>query len=186
MNLYDQTFSESKKDKKLLLIKKYSGEASFCGYVLSYNSNAVQIQHFSRNGKSDGIITIRYFDIYYITINDEYLDSLQYLIDNNDLIDKEKNGVLPLEPTSEWIYQTLWEYKKDKSTLLGVEINGDWYIGFVDNIDDTFLSFIEIERNGIELDTSIFKIEDITSIHINELDSRRRLLLYNWRKSRKK
>ncbi|WP_419032908.1 hypothetical protein [Dysgonomonas gadei] len=183
MDLYDKIFTESKKSKKLLYFKKYTGETSFCGYVLSFNSNTVQIQHFTRNGKSDGVITLRYSDINYITVDNDYLKSIQYIIDNNTLIDSEQSSTLPLDSSSNWVFNTLNEYKKDKSTLLGIEANGDWYVGFVNDVDDIFFSFTEIDRNGFVLDTSIYKLEDVSSIHINELESRRRLLLYNWHKS---
>ena len=40
-----------------------------------------------------------------------------------------------------------------------------------------------VAKNGEDQGTSLFKIEDITEISVNDIDDRRRLLLYNWRKA---
>lgn len=183
LDLYDRIFIESKQNKKLLHIEKYGGNIAFCGYVLSYNTKAVQIQHFTRYGKDDGVITILYSDIKYIIVDNEYLKSMQYIVDNNSLADNNKNAVLPLESSGDWIIQALSEYKGDRSVVLGLNIDGDWYLGFVNDLDESFFSFSELDRNGTLIDTCIYKISDISSIHVNELESRKRLMLYNWRKN---
>lgn len=183
LDLFDKLFIESKKKKQLLYISKYSDNISFCGYVLSYNANAVQIQHFTRYGKDDGVITVPYSDIKYITIENEYLKSMQYTIDNNNFVDNYKNTVLPLETSGDWIRQVLTEYRGDKSSILGILVCDDWYIGFVEDIDDIFISFTELDKNGEVIDTSIYKISDISSVHVNEVEGRKRLMLYNWRKN---
>lgn len=185
LDLYDKIFNQSKKDKKLLYFEKYNDNISFCGYVLSYNSQIVQIQHFTRYGKKDGVINIRFSDINYIVTESEYLNSIQYIIDNNKLLDAERDSSLPMNPSNDWIIQILREYQNDKSVILGIEASGSWYIGFVNEIDDQFFSFSEIDKNGVVLDYSIFKLSDITSVHINEIEGRKRLLLYNWRESQK-
>lgn len=182
LDLFDKLFIESKQNKKLIYIEKYSGGVSFCGYVLSYNSKAVQIQHFTRYGKNDGVINILYSDIKYITTDNEYLKAMQYIIDNNGFADEYKNSVLPLQTSGDWIQQVLEEYKGDKSSVLGIQVCDDWYIGFVEDLDDIFVSFTELDKNGMVIDTSIYKVNDISSIHVNELEGRKRLKLYNWRK----
>lgn len=184
MDLYDKIFSESKEKKKLLFFNRYSNDISFCGYVLSYNSQAVQIQHFSKYGKNDGVITLQYSSINYIISEDEYLRSMQYIIENNVILDINKNGVLPLNPNGDWIVETIKEYKNDKSVILDIEIDGKWYMGFVNDIDDQFFSLTELNREGEVLDTTIYKLSDVSNIHINELEGRKRLLLYNWRNSK--
>lgn len=182
LDLYDKIFIDSKQNKRLLHIEKYSGNIAFCGYVLSYNSKAVQIQHFTRYGKDDGVVTIQYSDIKYIIVENEYLQSMKYLIDNNSFADNNNNSVLPLENSGDWIIQVLTEYKGDRSVVLGIMIDGDWYLGFVNDLDESFFSFSELDRNGTLIDTCIYKISDISSIHINELEGKKRLMLYNWRK----
>lgn len=183
LDLYDKIFINSKQNKKLLHIEKYSGNIAFCGYVLSYNSKAVQVQHFTRYGKDDGVVTIQYSDIKYIITDNNYLKSMQYIIDNNGLPDDNRNAVLPLDNSGDWILQSLIEYKGDRSVVLGIKIDGDWYLGFVNEVDEAFFSFSELDRNGILIDTCIYKTSDISSIHINELEGRKRLMLYNWRKN---
>lgn len=182
LDLYDKIFIDSKQNKRLLHIEKYSGNIAFYGYVLSYNSKAVQIQHFTRYGKDDGVVTIQYSDIKYIIVENEYLQSMKYLIDNNSFADNNNNSVLPLENSGDWIIQVLTEYKGDRSVVLGIMIDGDWYLGFVNDLDESFFSFSELDRNGTLIDTCIYKINDISSIHINELEGKKRLMLYNWRK----
>lgn len=124
-DLFDKVFVESKKKKKLLYIEKYSDNVSFCGYVLSYNSKAVQIHHFSRYGKDDGVVNILYSDIKSIVTDNEYLKSMQHTIDNNGFSADYKNVVLPLETTGDWTQQVLSEYKGDRSSILGILICDD-------------------------------------------------------------
>lgn len=185
MDLYDKIFIVSKEKKKLLLFSRYSNDISFCGYVLSYNSQAVQIQHFSKYGKNDGVATLQYSSINYIITDSEYLKTMQYIIDNNVIIDINKNGVLPLNSSGDWIIETLKEYKNDKSAILDIEIDGKWYMGFVNDLDEHFFSLTELNREGEVLDDTIYKLSDVSNIHINELEGRKRLLLYNWRASNK-
>ena len=106
---------------------------------------------------------------------------MQYVINNNAALDANKNGVLPLNSIGNWKVQILNEYKGDKSAILDIEVDGSWYMGFVNEVDDSFFSFTELNRNGEVLDTSIYKLSDVSNIHINELEGRKRLLLYNWR-----
>lgn len=184
MDLYDKIFSESKNNKKLLLFSRYNNDISFCGYVLSYNSQAVQLQHFTKYGKDDGVITLEYSCINYIVTENEYLRSMQYIIENNVILDINKNGVLPLNTSGNWMIETLKEYKNDRSAILDIEVDGKWYMGFVNEIDDQFFSLTELNREGEFLDMTIYKLSDVSNIHINEIEGRKRLLLYNWRKSR--
>ena len=40
-----------------------------------------------------------------------------------------------------------------------------------------------VAKNGEDLGTSLFRMEDVTEIRVNDIDDRRRLLLYKWRKA---
>ena len=182
MDIYDKILFESKKNKKLLFFQGYAENVSFCGYVVSYNAEIIQIHHFTKYGKDDGILNINYSDINYIIEENEYLDSLKYIIENNSLLDKGDISVLPIQPHGDWRIQILEEYKNDESSILDIEINGSWYYGFIRDVDNQFFIFSELDRNGFILDRTIFKLGELTSVHINDLEGRKRLLLYNWRK----
>jgi hypothetical protein len=40
-----------------------------------------------------------------------------------------------------------------------------------------------VGKNGEDLGNAIFKVEDVTEVRVNDIDDRRRLLLFNWRKA---
>ena len=42
--------------------------------------------------------------------------------------------------------------------------------------------FIDFRKSGEDEGLTMFKVEDITHFKINDIDNRKRLLLYNWRK----
>lgn len=68
--------------------------------------------------------------------------------------------------------------------MASIEINGnDFFSGFVKDISEEDFILNCVAKNGEDLGTSIFKIEDVTEIRVNDIDDRRRLLLYKWRKS---
>jgi hypothetical protein len=68
--------------------------------------------------------------------------------------------------------------------MASFEINGnEFFSGFVQDLSDEDFILNCVAKNGEDLGTSLFKIEDITEVRVNDIDDRRRLLLYNWRKA---
>jgi hypothetical protein len=68
--------------------------------------------------------------------------------------------------------------------MVSFEINGgDFFTGFIKEISEEDFILNCVAKNGEDLGTSLFKIEDITEVRVNDIDDRRRLLLYKWRKA---
>jgi hypothetical protein len=62
--------------------------------------------------------------------------------------------------------------------------NSDSYTGFIIKVSDTHFIMHLIGKNGEDEGTSVFKVEDVSSFQINDMDNRRRAMLYIWRKAR--
>ena len=66
--------------------------------------------------------------------------------------------------------------------ISSIEINNSYYSGFVEEVDKENFTFNLIGKSGEDEGLTMFKVEDITHFKINDIDNRKRLLLYNWRK----
>ena len=58
-----------------------------------------------------------------------------------------------------------------------------FFSGFVKEFSDEDFILHCISKNGEDLGTSLFKIEDINEIRVDDIDDRRKLLLFKWRKT---
>ncbi|NDV68459.1 hypothetical protein [Dysgonomonas sp. 25] len=182
-NLLDKSIEE----KRIYCFHEYGDSSFFCGYVLSYNKDTVQIQHYTKYGEQDGSVNLPYSNIRLISIKGEYIDRIQYLIEHNKELSTsgDASKYFKLNSASEGILPILHECLNDRSLILHFESNGEFYTGFVEDIiSSTHFVFTEIENSGNIYETAVHKIEDISAIRINDKVARKNLLLYNWKKSK--
>ena len=172
------------REKKIYCFSDYSSTDFYCGYVLSYSSDSVQIRHYDRYGQSDGIINFAYSNIRRIGIKGIYIDKMKFLIEHQQKLNELSDvSSFQLVPTSEGFLSTLQEYQNDRHFILNIDTPKESYIGFVEDIiGTTHFIFTEIDNDGYPTETGIHKIEDLSSVRINDRISRRNLLLYLWRK----
>ena len=179
--MINEILENSKQNDKLIGIKLYGEAEYWCGIIADYNDDFFQLRHFTKNGELDGIAIERIADVERIDIEDEYLSAMKIIIDNRQKIrDIEVKSRIFAELDDEnWQFVSLKPYENDKNVLTSIQVNGDdFYQGFVLSINEAFLKFELIDNNGNSNGISIFKLEDITSVKINDLECRRRLLIY--------
>ena len=182
MNLIDKILKSSKLNKKFLSFWVYSDEETFWfGQVIDYNKENIIIQHYTRYGKKDGIIIIKKSDIISIDINDDYSKAMTYIIENSIEISDENNFNLSFNFKENWQFELLKQIEGNYDFISSIEINNSYYSGFVEEVDKENFTFNLIGKSGEDEGLTMFKVEDITHFKINDIDNRKRLLLYNWR-----
>ena len=176
---------KSKDNKEIISIWQYNNDkGSIVGYITEINDEYIGFRHFTRFGKQDGIIFIRVSNIKNIDFNDDYTKVMECLIQYSDIIDKPSTFHIDLNQSGYWQYNALLQLYNAKTEMASIEINGnEFFSGFVKDISEDDFILNCVAKNGEDLGTSIFKIEDVTEIRVNDIDDRRRLLLYKWRKS---
>lgn len=176
---------KSKKEQQIIGIRKYGdGDAFWSGYVIDFNEELIQLQHFTKYGKPDGIIIELVSTIESIDFDDDYSKAMKYIIENNSLLDKQSNQTLKLNDSEDWQLETLQQLEGNKDVLVSVEMNNEqYYTGFLLVVSETDFVMNCIGKMGENEDKVIYRIEDVTAIRINDMDDRKRKMLYDWRKN---
>jgi hypothetical protein len=180
-----EILKSSKEEKKFIGIWVYGDDDGFwSGYVIDYNNDFVYIQHYSKYGKSDGVIIELISNIESIDFNDDYSNAMEFLIQNSQLVDQQELIEIPKLNEDNWQFELLSGQLNNEERVVRFKMdNGNIYVGLVDKLDKEFVALNCIGKMGENEDFSLFKLEDIQTIRINDIESRKRLLLYNWRKS---
>ena len=176
-------FEDSKQNKKIIHINLDLGDGDFwCGYVTDYNEEFVMLHHFTKYGKSDGEIIEQIERIESIEYDDDYSKCMQYIIDNSWEIDVEADLDFKLPETENWQFEFLSQQVGLKNSLCRLELLSEIFTGFIAKLNDQVVLVHLVGRLGEDNGYATYKIEDIISVRINDIESRKRLLLYNWRK----
>jgi|LakMenE18May11ns_1017448.scaffolds.fasta_scaffold9519637_1 hypothetical protein len=176
---------KSKDNKEIISIWQYnSDKGSIVGYVTEISEDYIGFMLFTRFGKQDGVLFIKLANIKNIDFNDDYTKVMECLIQYADIIDKPTDFNINLNHSDYWQYNAVVQLYKAKEQMVSFEINGgDFFTGFIKEISEEDFILNCVAKNGEDLGTSLFKIEDITEVRVNDIDDRRRLLLYKWRKA---
>ena len=174
---------KSKENKEIIGIWKYNDDDGFwAGYVKDYTEELVTIQHFTKYGKSDGIIVERIENIKSVDFDDDYAKAMQCLIDYSTELDKDDPFELALNENEDWQIGVLKQIVGTKR-IARLEMNGsDYYSGFVTKLSESDLILRCVGEMGEDEGTVIYRIEDITAIRVNDIENRKRVMLFNWRK----
>jgi hypothetical protein len=164
MNLFEKLFERSKNNRELISIREYdSGDNFWCGIVVEYNKEMVGFEHYTKDATYDGVIYIMVEDIESLDFNNEYTKNLKLLIQR-----AESYASNELEPFGiEGIVNTKFDILKRVGTDNNiVEIGFDGYdiSGFIIEIDENHIEIQPIEASGNKDGSSIYKIEDISTI----------------------
>lgn len=176
---------KSKNQKKFIGIWLYNdGDGFYSGTVKDYTEDFIILQHYTKYGKPDGLIVEKIENIESIDFDDDYSKAMEYLIQNSSLIDLDTNIDLKITNPDTWQKDILDQQTGRKDRIVRIQVNNDnYYSGFVLSCDDNSLILALIGNEGQDEGKSIYKIEDITSIRVNDIENRKKLLLYNWRKN---
>ncbi len=186
MEIFNKILERSKLNKELIGLWKYNEEDSFwCGHVIEYNKTLLRIQHYTKYGKPDGIIIAQLANIKSIDFDDDYAKAMQVVIDYADEIEKETNFNIALSENDNWDFEIIKKLEGNFDILSSIEIsNSDYYSGFITEVTETDFILRCVGKMGEDEGSVIYKIEDITGFKINDIDNRKRCLLYKWRKAK--
>lgn len=190
MELYllKQILDQSITSRKLYLFHTYGRDSKdYCGYVQSFSNDIIQIQHYTKYGERDGIIELPFDNIRTIAVDGDYIQSVQYLIDNQkDFQQMESSYDFRVPAGTEGPLSILNECVNNRNIILTLETDAESYIGFVDAIISTsYFVFTEIYNAASQFETAVHRVEDIKFICINDKNSRKNWFIYKWYKNRK-
>tara|TARA_R110001583_G_scaffold69300_2_gene196568 strand:- start:5953 stop:6513 length:561 start_codon:yes stop_codon:yes gene_type:complete len=179
--------NKSKNEQKIIRIWFYGEEEMYwCGYVKNVKEKLFFLQHFTKFGKPDGLLSEQIENIESIDFDNDFSKTMEYLIKYPDLIDKEPKIDLEITEEDNWQFEILDSQLGLKDRLITIQINGDrFYNGIIEWIDEGYLILNKVGEEGQDEGKSIFIIDDINAIQINNLENRKRLLLYKLRKANK-
>ena len=185
MSIFNKILERSKLNKELIGLWKYNDEDGFwCGYVIDYNENLVTIQHYTKFGKKDGIIIAQISDIQSVDFNDEYAKAMQCVIDYSYELEKEDETKIRITESEDWQFELLKQMEGNLDKITSLEINStNYFSGFILEVSEYDFILHCIGKLGEDEGTVIYKIEDITGFRINDIDNRKRTMLYKWRKA---
>jgi hypothetical protein len=171
---------KSKETKNLIGFNYYGSDSGFyCGYVLEYNEDFAIIQHFSKFGVSDGILVHKISDIKYFETETVYLKGIQLFIKSQNEIQKQTYSLRKNKDILE-SFSTLFEsFIGNKEYLIKFELTDDEiYFGFIEWCDENCFSIINIDNDGLIIGKAIFKFVDLKLYWIDDLECRKRKILY--------
>lgn len=187
-NIIEEVFENSKTTMSLVAISTYRDDSGFwTGYVKEFNEEFVQLHHYTKYGKSDGTVIEKITNIESIEFEDDYVKCLAFLIRNSDKLDIERGFTQPVPTQEDWQFDYLNFHLGQSQRIIRIELDNEiTYSGFVTKLDKENVILQLIGELGNEQSFSMYKLEDIISVRVNDIENRKRLMLYNWKKSQSK
>jgi len=181
---FDKILQLSKETKTIIAIfQDPSGSDFWAGYILDYNEEYFVLQHISKFGKPDGILIEPIYKIRRID-KDDYCKCLQYIMKNNHELDEEKEIKLDIPKEENWMYHTLKALEGETEFIVRISIGTDSrFAGFVKEVAEDDFVLKCIGHDGQDEGKLYFAIDDVNSFRINDIEARRRLMLYHYRQS---
>lgn len=181
-NILTKILTHSKKTKTILSTRKYGPDNSqFVGYIVDFNETVFIMQQVSTLGLEDGLL-VEAFDNVETFEMDEYEKSYQYLFENADIIKKQTITKLPLPNGENWKFDLLKSLSAEKK-IITIQLSCDKNIvcGYIVEFDETYLQLNAISTIGEDQGNVIYKLADISTFTIDELESRKRKAFNEWR-----
>lgn len=185
MSIFNQVLERSKLNKELIGVWKYRDDDKFwCGYVIDFNETLIKIQHYTIFGKPDGQIIAQISAIQNVDFNDDYAKAMQVVIDYSKELEKEEKINIAISDNDNWDYEIIKQMEGNLDVITSIEINNsDYFSGFVIEVSESDFILNCVGKLGQDEGPVVYKIEDVTGFRINDIDNRKRAMLYKWRKS---
>ena len=173
----------SKENKSIISTRQFGETATqFVGYILDFKENIFSMQQITTNGFKDGILIESIDNIETIECG-EYERAYQFLHDNFDKIDKQTINNIELPQNENWKFELIKQlHLLNEIISIQLESDKNIIIGKIVNFDETHLEFNPLNNVGKDEGIVIYKLDNITTFTINELESRRIKLFSEWRK----
>ena len=172
--------NKSKTEKLLISLNLYGSDNGFyLGYVVDFSEEIVIIQHYNKFGLEDGLLTLNIADVKYFEIDTEYLKDIQFLISSKNRIQHQTLSVNDSDLAAESLTTLFEEFIGNKNYLIRFELmDEETYYGFLEWCDEDNFEILDIDSDGKIRGKLIFKFEDIKLYWLDDLDCRKRQILY--------
>lgn len=182
-SMFLDILEKSKSERKLVGLNCYGvDEGFYCGYVLEYSEDFLIIQHFTKFGIYDGIITLSLSDVKFIESDTTYLKGIELLMNNQNLV---LNQTYKLRGKNADAFTHLFEsFIGNKDYLVKFELSDDdIYFGLIEWCDEDYFSIINIDIDGTVIGKATFRFEDLKTYWVDDLECRKRKMLYEAQKA---
>lgn len=185
MKLTLDLFEKSKNHREIITIHTYSEEKDFfCGYVIDCNEEFVIIQQFTPFGSNNGVAFIPINDIQRVDYNNDYCNAMQCMIDYGEAIFKPGKISIKISDSETPFVEQLKNFVGDTETILTLYCDEERkYKGYILEVEEEDFAMQCVDEMGEDLGIVLMRIHEIANISIDDLDNRRRSLLYKWRKA---
>ena len=182
-NFY-KILQHSKENQSIIAVyNDPEGDNFWAGYILDFNDEFFTMQHISKYGKKDGILIEPYFKISRIDV-DDYCKCLNYLKEHHTDLDQENPITFNATAEEHWVRQILGEINDQTEYVTRIQLNNNSrFAGFIRNLTEDDFELKCIGSEGTDEGSLYFQIDDVSSIRVNDLEARRRLFFYNYRRS---
>lgn len=182
--LFYEILYKSKTEKEIIGIWQYGDDDGFLsGYVIDFNEDLVLFQHYTKYGKTDGIITLQIDSIQSIDNNDDYARAMECLIEYSSILEKQPDFQPLLNTSEEWQFDLINQLVENSEVLVSIEINGEYFSGYIQKATDTDFLMNCVGKMGEDEGNVAYRIEDVTEFKLHDWDDRKKDLLFKWRKA---
>jgi hypothetical protein len=176
--MFQNIFSEAAESKKIISVNTYGDSATWIGFVLAHTTEQVTMEHVSKYGRNDGVITLKISDIERVDVDDEMCRSINYLYHNTKEFAKLSKTYASLESNTGDFLAVLAECK-DKNLICSIDTKELYLCCFILNVDFEEVHILAIDEHGQKDGECFIKMDDVNYISYGRLHEMRRLLLYN-------
>ncbi len=171
--LFKKYLLKAKKENKLVSFRTNTEETEkfSVGYIIGINDEIVNVKSVNPNGLSDGILMIRLKDIYEIDTDDKYIRRLELKIKNQKKILRDIS-VPPYFYDYEYNMFLILQKSKEENQLIYINFYHGGFYGYVKELTQEELLFEIYTEYGEYDGLSVFLIEDIKNIILDDIDNR--------------
>ncbi|MCF8294174.1 MAG: hypothetical protein K9I70_10220 [Chitinophagaceae bacterium] len=173
--------SHSRKTKSIISARQFGDSSNqFVGYILDYDENIFIMQQVSVLGLEDGLLIESIDNIETFEMG-EYEAAYQFLFENPTKLSNQTIKEIALPKTKNWKLDLLEKlFALNEIITIQLKSDNNTITGFVVSFDEMHLEFNPLSNLGRDEGIVIYKLDDISTFTINELDSRRIRTFKEW------
>jgi hypothetical protein len=182
-NILSSILEHSKKTKSIICARRSNDEDSlYVGYIVDFTETIIIMQQITTYGLEDGLFIESIDNIETFEFEDEYAKSFQFLFENQSKIKKQTIHTLKLPKSKNWKFEMLKNFKNEaKIITIILSAENITIHGFIIDFDENMICLNPISKLGENQGKVTYKLNDISSLTIDELESRKRKAFYDWR-----
>lgn len=170
---------KAKKGKRFVSIWMYTDQESFwCGRVIGLEAGILSLEHYTKYGLKDGLVYLNIADIESVDMDDRYSWAIGQLEKNTTVLHKAPKIKDFKVGGKNWRFKILDFALKQKKMPVSIDFESNLRIcGVLKSMDASFICIDTYGKLGERKGKSIYRITEIEAVHLNDLETRKRLLL---------